>query len=193
MRVATAPGGAALLIAAAAALSLFTLPAHSQKGDKEKPDKEEKKGPPTLISGKADKRFAPVEAGMLEIIEKGKVPGGALAVAKDGQLVYSRGFGLADREAKALVKPDALWRVSSISKPITSTAVLQLAEKGKFKLDDPVMTVLGLKAPPRDFDKRWRQVTIRHLLEHQGGWNRKVSDDPLYNSPDIVKEMRGTS
>lgn len=182
------PSRAALLLAGAACLSLVSLrPAHSQKPDKP----EEKKPAPTPVSGKADKRFAPIDALMLEMIEKGNVPGGALAVARDGKLLYSRGFGYADREAKAAVKPESLFRVSSISKPITAAAILHLVEKGKLKLDAEVMTVLGLRPPPGvKFDDRWKRITIRQLLEHRGGWDSKQSDDPVYSSPDIAKEMR---
>jgi N-acyl-D-amino-acid deacylase len=193
MSPARARGRAVALLAAAACLSLLPIgPAHSQKADSKKAGKEDKQGPPTPITGKADKRFGPVEALMLEVIEKGKVPGGALAVAKDGKLIYSRGFGYADREAKVLMKPESLFRISSLSKPITAVAILQLVENGKLKLDAEVMTVLGLQ-PPRGvkFDERWKAITIRNLLEHRAGFDPKASDDPLYSSPDVAKEMGG--
>lgn len=181
----TPPSRAALLLAAAACLSLLPLaPARPRKPDDKKPAA-------TPVSGKAERRFAPLDAMMREVIEKGHVPGGALAVARDGQLLYSRGFGYADREAKVAMKPDALFRVSSITKPITAAAILHLVEKGRLKLDAEVMTVLGLQ-PPRGvkFDNRWKRITIRNLLEHRGGWDSKESDDPLYTSQDIAKELR---
>src|SRR5881394_1073379 len=66
------------------------------------------------------------------------VPGGALAVVKDGRLVYTRGYGWADRENKVPVKPTSLFRIASISKPFTAVAVLKLTEEQKLRLDAPV-------------------------------------------------------
>src|SRR5262245_16894417 len=56
---------------------------------------------------------------MASFIESNKVPGAALAIAKGGRLVYSRGFGYSDVEKKEPVAPDALFRIASVSKPIT--------------------------------------------------------------------------
>src|SRR5688572_13968058 len=55
-----------------------------------------------------------------------KIPGGALAVVKDGRLVYVRGYGWADREKKITAGPESLFRIASLSKPITAFAVLKL-------------------------------------------------------------------
>src|SRR5882672_1621081 len=63
------------------------------------------------------------------------IPGGALAVVKDRRLVYTRGYGWADRENKVPVKPTSLFRIASISKPFTAVAVLKLVEDGKLSLD----------------------------------------------------------
>ena len=69
----------------------------------------------------------------------------ALAITHNGKLVYARGFGYSDVEKKELVKPDALFRIASVSKPITAVAVMQLVEKGKLKLDDKVTNFINLK------------------------------------------------
>src|SRR6266496_5860643 len=66
-----------------------------------------------------------------EFMSARKVPGGALAVVKDGRLVYTRGYGWADRENKLPVKPTSLFRIASISKPFTAVAVLKLVELAK--------------------------------------------------------------
>src|SRR6266566_2419904 len=62
------------------------------------------------------------------------IPGGALAVWKDGRLVYTRGYGWADRENKVPVKPTSLFRIASISKTFTAVAVLKLVETAKLDL-----------------------------------------------------------
>src|SRR5262245_24818914 len=77
-----------------------------------------------------------------------KTPGGALAVAKDGRLLYAKGYGKADLEKESPVAADALFRIASISKPITAVAVLDLAESGKFDLDAAAFAMLGLKPGP---------------------------------------------
>src|SRR6266852_8372904 len=57
-----------------------------------------------------------------------KVPGGALAVVKDRRLIYARGYGWADRDKELPARPDSLFRIASISKPITAVAVLKLVQ-----------------------------------------------------------------
>ena len=72
---------------------------------------------------------------MLGFIEEHEVPGAALAVSEAGEVVYSRGFGLADLSSRERVQPDSLFRIASISKPITAVAVMQLVARGKVSLD----------------------------------------------------------
>jgi N-acyl-D-amino-acid deacylase len=145
------------------------------------------------VTGPADRRLAPFDRLMTDFLRQQRLPGGALAVARNGRLVYSRGFGYADRDKKEPVQPDALFRIASVSKPITAVAVLQLARRGKLQLDGPVFDVLELKPPEGKgvkFDERWKRVTIRHLLQHRGGWDSGQSFDPMFRSPAIVKELK---
>jgi N-acyl-D-amino-acid deacylase len=117
-----------------------------------------------------------------------EVPGGALAVVKDRRLVYARGYGWADREKRLSVQPDSLFRIASISKPITAVAVLKLAEQKKLTLDARVFQLLALDAHLLNgskLDERWRRITLRQLLHHTGGWDRdKHGGDPMF----IAKE-----
>lgn len=110
------------------------------------------------------------------------VPGAALAVARGGRLVYARGFGRLDRDRDEPVDADSLFRIASLSKPITSAAVFRLIEGGKLRLDDRIFPVLGLEGEVpkgKTLDPRWREVTILQLLRHQGGWDRSKSIDPM--------------
>ena len=122
------------------------------------------------------------------------VPGGALAVVEEGRLVYARGYGWADRENKIPAKPGSLFRIASISKPFTAVAVLKLVERGKTSLDTGVFDLLALGAEPMQpkggkFDERWKQITVRHLLQHTGGWDRDKSFDPMFRSRQIAKTL----
>ena len=117
------------------------------------------------------------------------VPGGALAVVKDGRLVYTRGYGWADRENKVPVKPTSLFRIASISKPFTAVAVLKLIEEKKLRLDAPVWGLLDLPSwvpGGKNSDERWKQITARHLLQHTGGWDRDKSFDPMFRPREIA-------
>lgn len=138
------------------------------------------------ISGAALPGMQPFEASVHALMQKYGIPGGAVALVRDGKLVYARGFGYADVEHKTPVQPDALFRIASVSKPITSAAIMKLVEEGKLHLDDRVAPLIAdLKpAPGATVDPRWEQITIRHLLNHTGGWDRDKPGgfDPMFVS-----------
>jgi CubicO group peptidase (beta-lactamase class C family) len=113
------------------------------------------------------------------------VPGLSVAIARQGKLVYQQGFGHADKEAGTAVTPEHLFRIASVSKPLTSTAIFSLIEQGRLGLDDRVFGEHGrLKF---DFGKKFpgaiEDITVRHLLTHTcGGWSNKA-DDPMFLHP----------
>ena len=122
------------------------------------------------------------------------VPGLALAVAKDGKIVYAKGFGVKDLRSREPITPDSLFHMASVSKTFVATAIVQLLEQGKIQLDDPVRTYLPyfqLKDP------RFKQITIRHLLTHTTGLpyleneNRNFDwDRPEYDSGALERYVR---
>ena len=120
-----------------------------------------------------------------DLMRKYSIPGGAVAVMYDGRLIYARGFGYADVENETPVQPDALFRIASVSKPITGVAIMKLVEEGKLTLDDRVAPFIAHLAPAQGatVDPRWEQITIRHLLNHTGGWDRDKPNggfDPMF-------------
>jgi D-alanyl-D-alanine carboxypeptidase len=88
---------------------------------------------------------------------------GSVLVARDGKPVFKRSYGLANREWETPAGDDTRYRIGSITKQFTAAAILQLAEAGKLRLDDPVSRHYA-DAPPA-----WAAVTIRHLLTHTSG------------------------
>jgi CubicO group peptidase (beta-lactamase class C family) len=126
------------------------------------------------ISGAAVPGLEPFDQSVRDLMKKYKVPGGAIALVRDGKLIYARGFGYADVEHKTPVQPDALFRIASVSKSITAAAVMKLVEEGKLKLDDRVAPFIAhlTPAPGATVDPRWEQITIRNLFNHTGGWDR---------------------
>jgi len=146
----------------------------------------------SIETGEADRRLRGFDDLMTSFLSDHSVPGGALAVARNGRLVYSRGFGYADVARKVPVQPQSLFRIASISKPLTAVAVLQLAEQGKVRLGDRVLDQVHLRphleAGAR-FDERWRKITLLQLLQHTGGWDRDKSFDPIGIPWDIARSL----
>jgi CubicO group peptidase (beta-lactamase class C family) len=126
---------------------------------------------------------------MVKFLVDHQVPGAALAIAKDGRLVYARGFGVADPQLGLPVEPRMRFRIASISKPITAAMILRLIEQGVLKMDDNPFAVLKI-ALPADADPRLHKVTIKHLLQHTGGWDREKSFDPMFRTAQIAKAQR---
>jgi N-acyl-D-amino-acid deacylase len=121
-----------------------------------------------------------------------KVPGGALAVVKERKLVYARGYGWADRDRKIAARADSLFRIASLSKPITAVAALKLAEEGKLELDARAFDLVRLEPfvePGRKRDARLAQITVRQLLQHTGGWDRDRSFDPMFRPREIARVL----
>jgi N-acyl-D-amino-acid deacylase len=139
------------------------------------------------VRGVSQPELAEIDDLMALFVQDQRIPGAALAIAREGRLIHARGFGWADREARQAVEPTALFRAASLSKPLTATAVLRLAERGRLALDAGVWQLLGLPEPA---DARWKRVTILHLLQHTGGWDRDAARfDPMFNAVFIAKAM----
>ncbi len=121
------------------------------------------------------------------LMAKWGIPGGAVAVVKDDRLVFAKGYGKADTESGAPATATSLFRIASLSKPLTAAAVLKLREQGKLGLEDKVFRKYLAPAPPPGaaMDPRLLDVTVRHILEHAGGWDRDASFDPMFYSREI--------
>jgi N-acyl-D-amino-acid deacylase len=140
---------------------------------------------------------AALEAKLTKIVEdymqKQGIPGGQLALGRAGKLVMSKGLGLADRDKNIAVSPRTLFRIASISKPLTAVAVLVLAEEGKLSLDAKMLEVLqpDIFLPDKDAkpDARLKDITIRHLLQHTGGWDRDKSGDVMFQARRIATRL----
>jgi serine beta-lactamase-like protein LACTB len=91
------------------------------------------------------------------------IPGISLAVAVDGKIVYSEGYGLADLEQRVPVWPTTKFRIASISKPLTATALMQLVEAGKLDLDAPVQKYVP------SFPDKGAPITTRMAAGHLAG------------------------
>ncbi|OME26273.1 serine hydrolase domain-containing protein [Paenibacillus odorifer] len=97
-----------------------------------------------------------------------RLVGAVIKVMIDGELVYSRAAGFADREIGRLMREDALFRLASVTKPIVSTAALVLVAQGRLQLDDRVDRWLP-EFQPRLQNGEFATLTIRHLMTHTAG------------------------
>lgn len=143
------------------------------------------------LSGNDDPAFKSFDVTITNFMRKHKIPGAAVSVAKDGRLAYARGYGLANQETGEQVKPTSLFRIASISKTITSAAILKLVQSGKLSLDTAAFSLIDLKPMPGwPVDKRLKDITVRQLLQHTGGWDKKVSGyDPMFHSNSICYSL----
>lgn len=136
------------------------------------------------MSGVGHTETTDLDRWMREFAQRERVPGAALAITQSSKLVYARGFGYADTEAAKPVAPDSRFRIASVSKTITATAILRLVEQGKLSLDTRCVELLALTAVS---DARWSDITVRHLLHHCGGWDEKKFD-VMFESARMAKE-----
>jgi len=124
-------------------------------------------------------RLKYIDAHLQRYVDEGKFPGTLLLIARHGAIAHLSATGLADRERNVPVNDDTIFRIYSMSKPITSIALMQLFERGLLQLDDPVDRYIPefsnlqvyVSGNDRDFVTRPadRKMTIRDLLSHQGG------------------------
>lgn len=119
-------------------------------------------------------------------IERVGIAGAAVTVVRDGRVLTSRGYGLADTATGEAVDPArTLFRVGSVAKVFTATAVLQLVEQGRIDLDADVRQYLDFPLPLR-FEP---PVTMRHLLTHSAGFEERIRDlITLGEAPDGLRE-----
>ena len=112
-----------------------------------------------------------IDAAIAAAMAKQNIPGFSAAVLVDNQLSFSQGYGLAEMENSVPATPTTVYRIASVSKPITAVAAMQLVEKGKLDLDAPIQ-----KYCPAYPEKPWK-ITARHLLGHLSGIRHYKADE----------------
>jgi CubicO group peptidase (beta-lactamase class C family) len=116
------------------------------------------------------------------------IPGIALLVSRNGEIVRAQGFGFSNVELQVPVKPETLFQSGSVGKQFTATAIMMLVEAGKISLDDPIT-----KDFP-DAPANWKPVTVRNLLSHTGGFTDYPTDFDFrkdYTEDDLLKIVAG--
>jgi CubicO group peptidase (beta-lactamase class C family) len=136
------------------------------------------------------KRLERIDQLVKEYIDSGWIKGAVGFIARDGKVVYNKAFGIDDPEKNQSLRNDAIFRLASQTKAITSVAVMILFEEGKFVLDDPISKYIPEFARPKVLDQfnekdssfttvfAKREITIRDLLTHTSGIDYAMIGSP---------------
>jgi N-acyl-D-amino-acid deacylase len=141
------------------------------------------------IKGKAGPGLERLEEAILDVMDRHGIPGAAFALAREGRLLFAKGYGWANVTNGTQADPETLFALASLSKPITAVATLKLVEQGKLELDDAVFDILKDVQAPRGarVDPLLKEITVRHCLNHSGGWDRTVKGDRANWEPQICR------
>ena len=153
---------------------------------------------PAGQEGLSTDRLAALDRRFQAGVEAGEIPGAVVMIARNGHLIYERAFGFASRADRTPMTTGTLFRLASMTKPVTSVATMQLAEQGRLTLHEPVATYLpelkGLKVAVEVTDpatgKRQlthvaaeRQATVQDLLRHTSGFvYGQFGDGPVHKA-----------
>ena len=148
-----------------------------------------------LVNSMSDgPEFSGMERTIRTFMRRWEISGASIAVAKDGKLVYAKGFGMADKVNNIETEPFNKFRIASISKLITAVAIMKLQEEGKLSVSERVFGPDGILNDPfysDPRDKRAYGITIAHLLSHEGGWSTRWGDQMFM--PFVVAESTGVN
>jgi CubicO group peptidase (beta-lactamase class C family) len=141
------------------------------------------------VSGSAGTGLGGFDTAIKTLMQARNIPCGSLAVMRKGKLILARGYTWSD-DAALSVQPTSLFRLGSLSKAITATAVMRLVQDGKLSLSAPVAGLIDMTPPAgTTADPRLGQVTVRRLLQHLGGWDRDITPDPTYEDRKIATTL----
>lgn len=141
--------------------------------------------------GFVDERLDRIDAAITAEIDKGKIPGAVALIARDGETVYHKSFGVADIASQTPMQNDAIFRIASMTKAITTVAVMQLYEQGLFRLSDPVARYIPAFENPRvlisvnedgqisETRPASTEIKIIDLLTHSSGISYPFIESPL--------------
>ncbi|RLI31471.1 serine hydrolase, partial [Candidatus Bathyarchaeota archaeon] len=117
-----------------------------------------------MSSGLSEEARDKLEGFIVKTMAEAHVPGLSIALVKDGEVVYARGFGARNLEKNVPATPNTLYGVGSCTKSFTALAIMQLVEEGRLDLEDPVGKYVPLKLGMKE-----KPIRIHHLLTHSSG------------------------
>lgn len=152
------------------------------------------RAPYAVANGPNVEEMSSYDRMMEQFLKEHRLVGAAVAVTDKGRLVHAKGYGYADLGQLEEVTPQTRFRIASISKPITAVAILQLVEQGKLSLDDRIFDVLAMEDAIAQLnegaDSQLSKITVEHLLQHRGGWDRDQSFDAMFRSVPFAHRLK---
>jgi CubicO group peptidase (beta-lactamase class C family) len=128
-------------------------------------------------SAPPEKLIANLESRIPQLMEDAGVPGAAVAAVRNGEIFWSRGFGVKNADTGEPVGADTVFAAASLSKPVFAYAVLKMCELGELNLDTPLTHYTD---KPYISDPRIEQITARMVLSHTTGFPNWSGDDPVW-------------
>ena len=120
-------------------------------------------------------------------MSRNAIKGASLAVMRNEQLIYCKGFGWADKEMERKANVGDIYRMASASKLITAVGIMKLVDEGRLTLDSKVFGPEGILSHFTEIkDKRAHNITVRHLLNHTSGFSRRMGD-PMFRIADVMR------
>ena len=142
------------------------------------------------ITGEPVESLASFDAAITQYMTERSITAGTLAISRDGRIIYQRGYGWRDQAKTQPTPPDTVMRIASVSKPITAAAVRRLISGRKLKPGDLAFKFVQCEVPADiQPDPRLKSITITHLLEHRGGWDRSAGFDPMFHDREIMPAL----
>ncbi|UCE07251.1 MAG: class A beta-lactamase-related serine hydrolase [bacterium] len=132
-----------------------------------------------------DTLVSQLESNIPKIMEKAMIPGLSIAVIRDGELLWTKGFGVKNSETNEPVTDETVYEAASFSKPVYSYAVLKLVERGELELDKPLIEYVTDEYLEENYlgrkidDERFRKITTRMVLTHSPGFPNWRGRDSL--------------
>ena len=155
--------------------------------------------------GVSSQRLKQLSAQLSTEARSGAIPGAVILVARNGKIVYTDAVGLQDPSSGVPMKPDSIFRIASMTKPIVSVGAMMLVEEGKLFLADPVSTYLpelkGLKVGVEKKDTAGnavleevaavREMTVQDLLRHTSGFTYGIFGNSLLKQRYVATKVEG--
>ncbi|MGQ1786683.1 MULTISPECIES: serine hydrolase domain-containing protein [unclassified Saccharicrinis] len=137
-------------------------------------------------------KFEVIDYNINRFLRRNHLAGASVSVVKDGKLVFTKGYGYADKEKSIQVQPYNLFRIASVSKLVTAVAVMKLVENGNLTLDSKVFGKDGILNDSIFLgyrDRKVERITVKQLLNHSAGFTNRYGD-PMFIPNVIAKKMK---
>jgi len=170
-------------------ISLCCIVISCSKSNTTKPDNEN--GPDTTVVVPKQADIPAIDSQVNVFMTSYNVPALSIAITKGEKLVYLKAYGLADKEKNQKADTGDIYRIASLSKQLTSVAIMKLLDQKKISLDATVFGptgLLGTKYSTLPYGPHITEITVNHLLHHtSGGWGNSIND-PMFSNPNMTAD-----